>query len=82
MKLELKIVEFFKHLEELEINISLKTSKSLIEEYYNYLGFNDDSSMEDWFKSLANSKYPLYSKTEKAMKTARNFELRWRRNLT
>ena len=81
MRLELKIVKFFKELESQNIIISKHTNRYLIEKYYNYLGFNDESSMNDWFRNLANKKYPLYSSTEKAVKSVRNYELRWRRNL-
>ena len=81
MKLELKIVEFFKHLEELDLDISTKTSKSLIEEYYNHIGFNEKSSLTDWFRGLAEERYKPYTTVESALKKARNYELRWRRNI-
>ena len=81
MKLELQIVEFFKHLNELNVDISKKTNKSLIEEYYKNIGFTQDSSLTDWFSGLADKRYRPYNQVEKAIKTARNYELKWKRNI-
>ena len=81
MKLELQIVEFFKHLNELNVDISKKTNKSLIEEYYKHIGFTQDSSLTDWFSGLADKRYRPYSEVEQAIKTARNYELKWKRNI-
>ena len=81
MKLELEIIEFFKYLEELDIDISQKTSRWLIQEYYHHIGFTTESSLMNWFEGLATKKYKPYSEVEKAIKSARNYELRWRRNI-
>ena len=80
MRLETKIVKFFNVLETQDITISKHTNRYLIKEYYNFIGFNDESSMNDWFRGLASNKYPVYSATEQAVKRARNYELRWRRD--
>ena len=81
MKIELQIVEFFKHLNELDIDVSQKTNKSLIEEYYNHIGFKKDSTLTNWFEGLASKRYKPYSEIEQAVKTARNYELKWKRNI-
>lgn len=80
MRLELKIVKFFKEIEK-TIDISKHTNKYLIEKYYNHIGFNDDTPLNLWFINVATKKYPVFSAVEEAVKRARTYELRWRRNL-
>ena len=80
MRFELKIVKFFNYLESENVSISGHTNKYLIEKYYNYIGFRKESTMEEWFKGLATNKYPTHNILRNAIKKARNYELKWRRN--
>lgn len=81
MRLELKIIKFFNHLETKKVSISNHTNKYLVNKYYEYIGFTKEKTMNEWFIELASNKYKPYTEVLSAIKRARNYEQRWKRKI-